>query len=71
MHKLKDNNPKVYKIFFEGNLVIRHAMVENGSFIHLVIKQVIMRSLKGNGAQKTVLEVQVLKKLREEHHFSL
>ena len=39
--------------------------------IYLVIKQIKMRSLKGNGAQKPVPEVQVLKKLREEYDFSL
>ena len=29
MHSLKDNNPKVYKIFSEGNFYIRCAMIEN------------------------------------------
>ena len=55
-----------FKIFSEGNLVIRHTMVENVQdwyTIHLVMKQVIMRSFKSNGAQKSVPELQVLKKL--------
>ena len=56
MHSLKDSNPKVYKIFSEGNLVIPYAytMTENGQDWHpiqLVIKQPVMRSLKSNGVQ--------------------
>ena len=73
MYNLKDNNPTNYKVFSEGNLNIRYAMVENGQDwhpIHLVVKQVIMRFLEINGAQKPVPELQVLKKLREEYDFS-
>ena len=54
MHSLKESNPKVYKIFSEGNLVIPYAMIENGQDCHpiqLVIKQSVMRSLKSNGVQ--------------------
>ena len=60
MYNLKDDNLEVYKLFSEGNLVIRHAMVENGQDpIYFVIKQVIMSSLSGNGIHKPVPEVQV------------
>ena len=55
MHSLKDNSHEVDKIFSEGNLVIRHAMIENWQdwhTIHLAVKQTIMRSYKSNGVQK-------------------
>ena len=55
MDGLKDNNSEVYKIFSEGNVVIRFVKIENGQDwhpIHLVIKQIIMRSLKSNGTKK-------------------
>ena len=57
MRNLKDNNPKVYKIFSEGSVVTLYAIIENGQDkhpIHLMIKQVIMRSLKSNGHKNKV-----------------
>ena len=30
MHKLKNNDPEVYKTFSEGNLAIRRTMAESG-----------------------------------------
>ena len=45
MHSLKDNNPEVCKIFSEGNLDLRCAMIENGQDlhpIHFLIKQEIL-----------------------------
>ena len=72
MYSLKDNNHEVYKIFSEGNLDMRCAMIENGLEWHpvyLVLKQTIMRRpLKVAGVKN---EIQVLKKLREGYDFSL
>ena len=45
MHSLKDNNPKVYKIFSKGNLVIWRLKIENEQDwhpIHLLIKEVVV-----------------------------
>ena len=55
MHSLKDNNPENWKIFSGENLVIQCVMIESGKNwhpIHLVIKQVMMRSIKSNWAQQ-------------------
>ena len=40
MHGLKDNNTEVYKIFSEGNFIIRCAMFEQGHPINSVMRKV-------------------------------
>ena len=50
MDSLKDNNPEVYKIFSEGNFVIRCSDKNwAGLAPDLVIEQVLIKSLKSNG----------------------
>ena len=50
MDSLKDNNPEVYKIFSEGNCVIR-CRDKNWAGLgpDLVIEEVLIKSLKSNG----------------------
>ena len=53
MDSLKGNNFEVYKLFFEGNVVIWRAKIEAGQdrqAIYLVIKHVIMTQKKNQGA---------------------
>ena len=53
MDSLKGNNFEVYKLFFEGNVVIWRAKIEAGQdrqAIYLVIKHVIKKQKKNQGA---------------------
>ena len=62
IHSLKDNNPEVYKIFSEGNLDIRWAMIENGQDWH----SIYWGPLKVKGQKRGA----GLKKLREAYDIS-
>ena len=49
LQNMTDNNPEVYKIFSEGNLVIRRSDRNwAGLAPDVVIEQVLMRSFKSN-----------------------
>ena len=63
MHSLKDSNTEVYKIFAEGNFIIRCAVIEHGHPIHSVIKQVYWSPLKVEGDKN---KVHVLNKRTQE-----
>ena len=70
MYSLKNNNREVYIIFSEGNFIIRLSYRNwVGLAPGLVIKQVLMRSLKSNG--RLTRGTHDLKKLGEQYGFFL